>query len=145
MQADFCPSRYPLRPACVTHQMMGMRFMQERGCGEKAEVDRVVHSLQDRIVLQLTWDPRPIDTYLQRVLMLIESGQAERVKPFWLQRVLDTQLGDGGWGNFYPLLPISNGKHIGFSGRGLSTGRPNSDFHATAQGVFLLSLLRPAP
>jgi hypothetical protein len=143
MQADFCPSRYPLRPACVTHQTIGMRFMQERGCGEKAEVDQVVHSLQDRIARQLTWDPRPVDVYLQRVLMLVESGQVERVKPVWLQRVLDAQLDDGGWGDFHPLLPLGNGKHFGFSGRGVSIGTPDPSFHATAQGVLLLSLLLP--
>ena len=143
MQADFCPTRYPFRPACVTHQMMGMRFMQERGCGERAEVDRVVRSLQDRIQFQLTWDPRPVDVYLQRVLMLVESGQPERVKPVWLQRVLDAQLNDGGWSDFYPLLPLGKGRHLGFSGRGVSIGRPISDFHATPQGVYLLSLMQP--
>lgn len=143
MKEDFCPTRYPFRPACVTHQMMGMRFMQERDCGEKADVDRVVRSLQDRIVRQLTWDPRPVDVYLQRVLMLTESGQPERVKPVWLQRVLEIQRDDGGWSGFYPLLPLGQGKSLGLSGRLLSIARARSSFHATAQGVYLLSLRLP--
>lgn len=143
MQADFCPSRYPLKPACVTHQIMGMRFMQERGCGDQAEVDQVVGALQDRIARQLTWDPRPVDVYLQRVLLLAESGQPERIRPAWLQQVLEMQLDDGGWGDFYPLLPLGQGNQLGFSGRIFSVGQPRSDFHATAQGVYLMSLLLP--
>ena len=143
MHEDFCPSRYPLKPACITHQMMGMRFMQERGCGDREEVDRVVHALQEKILLQLTWDPRPVDVFLQRLLMLAESGQAGRIKPAWLQRALEIQREDGGWSDFHPLLPLGGGRHFGFSGRIFSIMQAESSFHATAQGVYLLSLHLP--
>lgn len=145
LREDFCPTRYPLSPACTTHQMMGMRFMQARGCGDAGAVDAVIQALQNRIVRQLTWDPRPVDVYLQRLLMLAESGQAARIKPVWLRRALEVQREDGGWSDFHPLFPLGRERYFGFSGRIFSIKAPRSSFHATAQGVYLLSLLQPAP
>ncbi len=142
LRVDFCPEQHPVSPACTTHQLMGMRFMQDRGCGDPAMVEEVIHALQERIETQLRWDPRPVDVYLQRVLMLIESGQAARIKPVWLQRVLDAQRPDGGWSDFYPLVELWGGKVFGINARFLSVQSPRSSFHATAQGVLLLALLQ---
>ena len=140
LRADFC-DRYPLRPACVTHQLMGFRFMQLSGCGDPAATSAAVSELQTRIVRQLTWDPRVVDVYVQRVLMLVESGAAERVKPIWLRRVLDAQRADGGWAGIDPLLELGSAASVSFGPRGLAFGPPRSDFHATAQGLLLMSLL----
>lgn len=140
LRADFC-DRHPLRPACVTHQLMGFRFMQRSGCGDPAATSAAVAELQTRIVRQLTWDPRVVDVYLQRVLMLVESGAAERVKPIWLRRVLAAQRTDGGWAGIDPLLELGAAASVSLGPRGLSFAAPRSDFHATAQGVLLMSLL----
>jgi hypothetical protein len=72
--------------------------------------------------------------------MLAESGMPQKIKPVWLQRVLSAQLGDGGWANLHMLFPVSRTHYLGFTNRPV-IGEPRSNFHATAQGVFLFSLL----
>ncbi len=140
---DFCDA-HPLRPACVTHQLMGIRIMQRKACGDQGQLATVVAALQDRIVRQLTWDPRVVDVYLQRVLMLLESGAAERVKPIWLRHVLEAQSDDGGWGPFEPLIGLPGGPSFGFSAHGFSIRESRDTFHTTAQGLFIMSLLANA-
>jgi hypothetical protein len=72
--------------------------------------------------------------------MLAESGMAQKIKPVWLQRILDAQLADGGWGSLYMLLPVSRTHYLGLTDRPVIM-EPRSNFHTTAQGVFLFSLL----
>lgn len=141
-QPDFChqPS-YIYRPACITHQLMGINFLATKQCGLLPNIDEVTHSLQDDIQLQLTWDIRVVDVYLQRVLMLLMTGAEKEVKPRWIQQVLDHQLVDGGWGDFVPLLHLSSEKSLGLSAKIISIGKAKSSFHATAQGVLILSML----
>jgi len=139
-EPGFCDQRR-LSPACVTHQLMGIRLLQDRGCGNPVELQDTVQQLQQRIYRQLTWDPRVVDVYLQRVLMLAESGAGESIKPVWVQNIIDAQQPDGGWGGFDPRIPIGSGQYLGFGGRGFNIGRAKSDFHATAQGVLLFSIL----
>ncbi|OIP44227.1 MAG: hypothetical protein COX17_02295 [Deltaproteobacteria bacterium CG23_combo_of_CG06-09_8_20_14_all_60_8] len=141
-EEGFCLKNHPLSPVCRTHQLMGLRFMQRRGCGDKPRNAGLVADLQRKIQTELTWDPRVVDLYIQRLLMLVESGvPPERVKPVWLCKVLAAQLPDGGWGNFQPLIPMWKSRAIGFTARGIGLARPQSTLHATAEGVFLLSLL----
>jgi len=141
-EADFCdPLPYRLKPACVTHQLMGLRFMQRRRCGDPVKVAAVVAHLQDRIVGQLTWDPRVVDVYLQRVVMLVESGARARVRPVWIRRVLAAQRPDGGWSADQPMVSLGSGRWLGFTQYGIGLARGRSNFHATAQGVWLMSLL----
>ena len=140
LDLGFCSMHY-LHPRCVTHQMIGVRFMQRRNCGNSEVVGRLVQGLQDTIVAELTWDPRVVDAYIQRVVMLIDSGAADRVNPTWIWRVLNAQNDDGGWGDIDPVLRLPGGKTIGFSSKMIGYGNLHSNFHATAQGVWLISLL----
>lgn len=137
--ADFC-DRHPLRPACVTHQLMGLELMKRSGCADSDALAPTVEALQERIRNQLTWDPRLVDVYMQRVLMLVDSGSVNRVKPIWLDRILNAQQPDGGWSPFMPLLSIGGDRYIGIR-RLPDIGTPESDFHMTAQGVLLFTLL----
>ena len=138
--AGFCNS-HPLRPACVTHQLMGIRILQRKNCGDPAKLKNTVSILQNKIINQLYYDPRVVDVYLQRVLMLIETGAVDSVKPVWLHRVLAAQSEAGGWSNVEPLLPLPGGRALGFSQRGISVQKRRDSFHATAQGVMIMSLL----
>lgn len=141
LEPGFCNQYHPVSPACATHQMMGLRFMQRNRCGDAGGVRQVIAALQDKIVTQLTWDPRVVDVYLQRVLMLVDSGAQARVKQVWLHRVLEAQMEDGGWGGMQPLLPIGGGRYLGFDARVIGIGKPKSNFHATAQGLLLMNHL----
>jgi hypothetical protein len=136
----FC-NQHRLRPACVTHQLMGIRLLQRSKCGDQQILDATERTLENRIFRQLTWDPRQVDVYIQRVLMLAESAQPDVIKPIWLRRIAEAQLPDGGWGALDPLLPLGGNRYIGFDGKGLSPGKLRSNFHATAQGVLLFSIL----
>lgn len=141
LAADFCYTRHHvLSPVCATHQMMGVRFMQRRHC-DFALASELVGALQDRIVAQLTWDFRIVDVYFQRVLMLVDSGAGSRVKPIWISRVLDAQGRDGAWSDFQTLIPLGPELGVGFSRLVVGLGREQPSFHATAQGVLLMSLL----
>ena len=141
-QASFCyQPNFIYRPACVTHQLMGINFLTTKNCGLLVNINEVVKSLQSDIKLQLTLDIRVVDVYLQRVLMLLITGAEEEVKPVWIQQVVDHQLADGGWGDFVSLVPASGERSLGFSSKFLSLGKERSTFHATAQGVLIMSVL----
>lgn len=141
-RADFC-HHYPwfYRPACITHQLMGMYFVQQQQCLDRTVTEDVIKSLQQDIVLQLSWDIRVVDVYLQRVMMLMVTDAASLIKPIWIHQVLEAQLDDGGWGDFDPLLSLPGQRYLGFSSRIVSIAKPRSSFHATAQGVYLLTML----
>ncbi len=136
----FCDQQ-PMTPTCVTHQLMSIRLLQRSGCGDAAQLDETVQALQQRIRRQLTLDPRVVDVYMQRVLMLVESGASELVKPVWIQNLIDAQQADGGWSVFEPLVPLFGGQYIGYGPRFFSVKQPRSGFHTTIQGVLLFSLL----
>ena len=142
-EASFCHQlKYFYRPACTTHQLMGINFLFTGQCNELPEIDEVSRSLQQDIVLQLTLDVRVVDVYLQRVLMLLITGAEDSVKPIWIQQVLDHQLEDGSWGDFDPLLRLGDAGSLGFSSQILSIRQEQrGSFHATAQGVYMLSYL----
>ena len=141
MRSDFCPTEHPISPACVTHQLMGLQFRIMRQCGDRGEMLSQSKELQDMISLQLHWDVRVVDVYLQRVLMLIDTGASERVKNQWVQNILNQQSADGGWGPYQSLIEIGGDKAVVFYGKGIKIVRPETDLHATAQGVLIMSLL----
>ncbi len=138
---DFCWNDHPISPACVTHQLMGIRFMERRDCGDPEYVQRMVKVLQNKIVNQLAWDPRVVDVYIQRVLMVTDSGARARIKPVWLRNVLDAQLIDGGWSPNQSIFALGSSQYLCFTSRILGICELKSSFHATAQGVLLMSLL----
>jgi hypothetical protein len=138
-EAGFCDA-HTLRPACVTHQLMGLLLLKRSECGDTEQLNATIQTLQTRIRRQLTWDPRVVDVYMQRVLMLVSSGAPEMVKPVWIKKLIDNQQADGGWSPFLPLLPLGDQRYLGIK-RLLSIGKRESDFHMTAQGVLLFTLL----
>jgi hypothetical protein len=141
-ETNFCSKSHPASPACVTHQLMGFRLQQRTGCDRLSALDEKIAALQDTVARQLTWDPRVVDVYLQRVLMLVDSGASDRVRPRWLRRVLDAQLPDGSWSNLQPLVRVGGGRYFGFDAKLAGVGPVRASFHATAQGLWLTSMLR---
>lgn len=138
-EADFCDS-HPLRSACVTHQLMGLRLQQRKQCTQDPDLDQKVSLLQARLVRQLTWDPRVVDVYLQRVLMLTESGATQRVKPVWLHHILAAQLPDGSWSSSDLLLQLTDNRALALTRNSIGIRPVRGSFHTTAQAIYLLSL-----
>jgi len=109
---EFCGSAHFLQPTCVTHQLVGIRFLQRSGCGDQEQLLSTVETLQAKIVNELVYDPRVVDIYMHRILMLVESNNPGAVKNIWLRRLLDHQHSDGGWGNFQPLVCLDDDKQL---------------------------------
>lgn len=139
---DFCPRTHPLTPACATHQLMGFRFLQRNGCTFAGNLQVNISSSHATIERQLTWDPRLVDVYIQRVVMLADSGASPRIKPRWLERILAAQLPDGSWPSLQPLLPLGGNNYLVFGQNLFGIGEWQGNLHTTAQGLWLMSLLR---
>jgi hypothetical protein len=115
---------------CVTHQLVGIMLMQQRGCGDAAQVAAMTTKLQDRTVDELALDFVMRDEHLQRVLLLYWTGASDRVKPVWLNRLLRAQHSDGSW-------------DYGSDASRWISGQPDTfaeTFHATAQGLLVVAL-----
>lgn len=140
LDIGFCDWR-PYYSSCITHQMVGVRLLQIKQCGDMAQNEQLSNSLAELIKSQLVWDPRVGDVYVQRVLMLIESGNQDKVKPVWIKNILNEQLDDGGWASFDKILRIHNDKHFGFNYKYVDIRSPESNFHPTVQAIYLLSLI----
>jgi len=132
-------------PWCRTHQLMGLRFVQKNHCNPDEETARTIATVQDGILGELRWDYRVEDAYLQRVWTLIESGRRNEVKPVWVRRILAAQQADGGWTGADVIAPLPGGQALFWEGgmRPRMGIRPQSNFHATAQGLYLMALLLP--
>lgn len=139
-EESFCWAQHPLALACSTHQLMGLRFARESGCAIK-DLPQLIETVTGRVETALHWDPRHIDVFLQRALMVAEERGAQAVPGPILRSVLDSQLPDGGWGNFHALVPLGQKYYLGLDHRSLRRYAPRSNFHATAQALLLLSLL----
>lgn len=133
-EADYCSNHF-LHPRCVTHQQMGVRFLNKKGCGDHREL---ADSLLDIIEQEITWDFRTTDSYLQRALMLADGNRP--LKPIWVKKILDAQMDDGGWPDFYPFIELGS-LHLGTSSTRPTKGPRDSDFHATAQAIWLITML----
>lgn len=141
LEANFCWRHHPISPACTTHQLLGITFAITNRCGDVSRLESIAQSLQQDILVQLTLDPRLVDVFLQRLLMLSETGQTHSLKPMWIRRALHAQRPDGGWSDMQPLLPLGGGRYLGLVAKGVSIAPPASNIHATAQGLRLTALL----
>jgi hypothetical protein len=129
-------------PWCRTHQLMGLRFIQQNHCEPDETTDQTVAQLQDFILRELRWDFRVADAYIQKVLMLVESGRREDVRAIWLRRILEEQRADGGWDGVYIVAHLPGNRVFSWEGRlypVIAPQRP-SNLHATAQALYLLAL-----
>ncbi|MCG6937877.1 MAG: hypothetical protein LJE83_06840 [Gammaproteobacteria bacterium] len=140
MKPGFCSLHY-LHPRCITHQLMGLRFMQRYQCGYDNVVESTINELQQDLVDELTWDFRVGDAYIQRVLMLVDSGAYNSVKPVWIKNILSSQNMDGSWDDLDPIMHIGKDRVLAFTSMLPKVQMIKADFHATAQAIWLLSLL----
>ncbi len=138
--ANFCSLHY-LHPRCITHQLMGLRFVQRYQCGYDETVKTTIAKLKENIISELTWDFRVGDAYIQRVLMLADINAYKEIKPIWVNNILAAQNDDGSWDDLDPIISLGNGKVFGFTSMLPTIKKPDADFHASAQAIWLLSLL----
>jgi len=137
---SFCSLHF-LRQSCTTHQVMGLRFMQRNQCGYDEVVNRTISKLKEILISELTWDFRVGDIYIQRVLMMLDLSVYSEVKPIWIKNILSAQNGDGGWDDLDPIIYLGNDYFLGYSTQLFTIKKMKSDFHSTAQAIWLLSML----
>lgn len=140
MVPGFCSLHY-LQPRCITHQLMGLRFMQRHQCGHEDIVNSTISDLQEVVVSELTWDFRVGDAYIQRVLMLVETGAFDQVKLVWISNILTAQNPDGSWDDHHPILYLGNDYVFAHTSTLPKIRKTEADFHATSQAIWLLSFL----
>lgn len=131
-----------LHPWCRTHQLMGLRFVQKNHCEPDAATAETITNVQNLILMELRRDFRVEDAYIQKVLELVESGRRAEVKAVWLRRILEAQRADGGWDGVDVIVRLPGNRVLCWAGHPypvLLLRRP-SNFHATAQGLYLLAL-----
>jgi hypothetical protein len=141
LESSFCSLHF-LHPRCITHQQIGVRLLQKGNCGDQTKLITLSSELIDTIQTELTWDFRVGDAYLQRNLMLAEAGRIDLIKPVWIQRILEAQNPDGGWDDIHPIITLMDDKIFGLTSMLPTFKKSKSTFHATAQGIWLLSLLQ---
>lgn len=133
-------------PWCRTHQLIGLRLVQSNRCEPAALTAETIGRVQNDILTELSWDFRVEDAYIQKVLTLVESGRRKDVKAVWLRRILDAQRSDGGWDGVDIIARTPGNRIICWAGslhpRLLTP--PATNFHATAQGLYLMALLTSA-
>lgn len=122
---------------------MGVYLADRRHCSNAEKIQHLTNVFQEKIINQLIWDPRVVDVYIQRVLMLTltEPGVKNRVKSVWINQILAAQLADGSWNDFHPLFPIGRSYCFGFAGNTIDFRVLKGNFHTTAQSVLLMSLM----
>jgi len=140
LMPGFCSLHF-LRQSCTTHQVMGLRFMQRYRCGYDEIVNETIIKLQEILVSELTWDFRVGDIYIQRVLMMLDLGAYSEIKPIWVENILSAQNDDGGWDDLDPIIFLGNDYFLAYSTQLFVIKKINSDFHSTAQAIWLLSML----
>jgi hypothetical protein len=136
-------------PACTTHQLMGVQLFQRMGCPTQENLQALKFTLLSDIDQQMRFDVMVKDTYFQRVLALLWGGDRDRVKPVWLQRVLASQLPDGGWAGHHQIPELPNWLQPWRIKSWLVGGAQpegiHADFHASAQGLLIMALSMTEP
>ncbi len=141
-KTGFCLHEHPFVPACLTHQIFGLIFIKENNCSDESMINQKIDSLIKIVNYQSIFDFRVVDVYLQRVLIHLITDNKDLINKRWIFRILKNQYPDGGWGAIQPLFHIGSEKYMGFSNRIISLGKRDSNFHATAQAIYILALLK---
>ncbi len=100
-----------------------------------------MEKLAGYVYWQLTIDFRLVDVYIQRLLMLYETGNHQNIRSRWIARFLEAQIADGGWVTWLLAMPVGQERVLSISSNGVSAGKLQSNFHSTAQGVLLTTYL----
>ena len=81
------------------------------------------------------------DAYNQRVLMLVDIGAYDQVKPDWISNIVEAQNAGGSWDELHPVLNLGNDYVFAHTSTLPKIGKPKANFHTTAQAIWLLSML----
>lgn len=133
---------------CSTHQLMGVELVRQMGCRMPVQTTPLREELLSDIQLQMQVDPMFKDAYIQRVLMLYWQAGPQAVKPIWLKQVFEQQRPDGGWAGDRIFLGAPSWFQpwvfrkiwYRFWPSNFPPAEPQSDFHATTQGLLLAAL-----
>ena len=123
---------------------MGLRLVQRNHCEPDDQTARTINAVQNSILAELRWDFRVEDAYLQKVMTLLESGRRKDIKPIWIKRILEAQRADGGWDGVDIVAHFPGDRVLAWEGGRLypwPRTLPQTNLHATAQGLLLLALL----
>lgn len=137
LEVNYCLRSRLLSPACITHQMLGLKIMQDNFCGEQRKTVEKLGTLGEVVFWQLAADFRMTDIYVQRLMVLYENEQQEKIRQRWLRRFLDAQLKDGSWPSDWEIVPLPGNRYLTIDKTGFHVRQRTGSFHTTAQGILL--------
>ncbi len=80
-----------------THKLLGLLFLREQGCYDRAMLDRMIRQGSERIAGSAESDAGWSDLSSERIVFLYWAGEGSLVKREWVERIADAQGSDGGW------------------------------------------------
>ncbi len=120
------------RTGKATHQLLTL-ILYRRFHGATPALDQLIRHISLRIAQEAALDFRVTDLYLQRISFLLAAGQADLVKPRWVERALAAQESSGGWFyNWHGWAPTPY--RFGWD------AEPH--VHPTSQGLWLSCMLK---
>jgi hypothetical protein len=131
MKDLFSPNKY--RTGKATHQLFALYFYR-KSKGSTPELDGLMQQIEERIAWEAAIDFRVTDLYLQRIAFLLAAGRPDLVRPRWVERAFAAQQNGGGW--------LKNWHGWSRTPYRFSFGDESPTAHATAQGMWIASMLR---
>lgn len=80
-----------------THVLLALLFLRENGCYETPEREKAIAWTVDRVSRAAENDTKWSDLYSERIVFLYFAGEGDRVKPQWIELILNAQGHDGGF------------------------------------------------
>jgi hypothetical protein len=82
-----------------THLLMGLRLVEANGCNDPARLEAEVQKVAHRLLAALGESPRYEDLFVERIVFLYWAGRGDEIERVWIERILESQNADHGWGN----------------------------------------------
>jgi hypothetical protein len=118
----------------LTHQLHALLYIKNTR-GADQQLEELIEHLCDRITDSLVFDIAVVDLYFQKVAFILMAGFPEKINRRWIERIMDSQLPDGGWNDRW-LCFTSNRRPV------FNTKTPPSNQHAMIQAMMALYLVR---
>lgn len=119
----------------LTHQFYALIILSKNKNNDK-ELKSLIGHLCNRICRCLVFDPAVVDIYIQKVLFTLKAEHPEKIRRRWIERILENQNVDGGWGDKWFIVTSDTKRPT------LDRARAVSNQHATIQAVNMLYLVK---
>jgi hypothetical protein len=126
----FEPERW--RGRKLAHQLDALTALRKTG-GATEQLDKLIEHLCDRVSNELFFDVLKVD--IGQVAFVLRAGFPEKIRRRWVERIVASQLPDGGWNNRWAYFVLGRRSVFDFT-------LPPSNQHDTLLALTVLYLVR---